>query len=104
MAKHFSNDSITLDDTQLQHFTGGDGLWLRDQNGDIIAFAHIDNLEGNIEKVRHKENVSEALAQLELLNMALFQGNEVLELNRQAQIGLQAMIENIQSSLTRYSL
>jgi hypothetical protein len=95
---------IQLSAEQFDHFTEGDGLFIRDEGGHNLAFAHIDNLQGTLEMNAHKEAIREVQAQLELLNMTLFQGHDYLELNCTAQEGLRSLFENMQNKLTRYAI
>jgi hypothetical protein len=95
---------IQLSLEQFDHFTHGDGLFIRDDGGHNLAFVHIDNLQGTLEMNAHKEAIREVQAQLELLNMTLFQGHEYLELNSDAQEGLRSIFDNMQTKLTRYSI
>ncbi|MEW5250721.1 hypothetical protein [Microbulbifer discodermiae] len=91
---------IQLSPTQYAHFTDGDGLFVKGSEGDTVGFIHETNFDNSLETLRLHDRIGNACEQLYFLAAALSPGNEVLELNPQAQLGLNQIICQIREQLT----
>jgi len=94
--------TVTFTPEQFQHFTEGDGLYFKDESGEVIAFAHYDNLEGSIELQQQRDRIQAANRLLALGESLLTQRQGYLELDDTAAQGLAGYLGIIRAQLTHF--
>ncbi|MGH1373775.1 MAG: hypothetical protein ACRBBW_17165 [Cellvibrionaceae bacterium] len=92
--------SIQLTADQLMHFTGGDGLHLRNPQNEIIAFIHETNLDNPLELNQLKETQTEVREVVTLIESLVINQSGYLELNEEATQGLGTVLGDLRDKLT----
>lgn len=82
---------ITLNETQLQHYTEGEGLLLKAPNGQVLRFLH----EVDDDNMQRINNMSDAQDLLAFLRDALAGRDGGLELTPQGVVGLGHVIDKM---------